>query len=151
MNEKLKFDKNINELKKHIKKLNQKFIYLKNFYEIPLNNNYIETIVTDEEEDSLDVIAYRFSKLQDTLGRTIRLWLFLKGENINNLSMIDILNLAQKLGLDIDSDAWFELRNLRNSISHEYEDNYEKIADTLNKIYPYLDELNYLIKVLNEA
>ena len=151
MNEKLKFEKNINELNKHIKKLNQKFIYLKNFYEIPLKDEYIETIVNDEEDDSLDVIAYRFSKLQDTLGRTIRLWLDLKGKNIINLSMIDILNLAQKLGLNIDSNKWFELRNLRNSIAHEYEDNYEKIADTLNKIYPYLNELNKIIKYLNET
>ena len=151
MNEELKFKKNLNELNKHIKKLNQKFLYLKNVYEIPLNANYVETIIEDDNDDSLDVIAYRFSKLQDTLGRSIRLWLFLKGENIENLTMIDILNLANKFGINIDTQKWFDLRSLRNSISHEYEDNYEKIADTLNQIYKYLDELNFIIKVLGEA
>ena len=151
MNEKLKFEKNLTELNKHITKLNQKFTYLKHFYEIPIKEDDIEVIVNNDADDSLDVIAYRFSKLQDTLGRTIRLWLFLKGENLNNLSMIDILNLAQRLGLDIDIDEWFELRTLRNSISHEYEDNYGKIADTLNKIYPYLEELNKIIRYLNET
>jgi len=151
MNEKLKFEKNLNELNKHIKKLHQKFNYLKSFYELPLNENYIETIINDENDDSLDVIAYRFTKLQDTLGRTIRLWLFLKGENIENLSMIDILNLAQKLGLELDSEKWFKLRSLRNSISHEYEDNYSKIANTLNEIEEYLNQLNKIIKALNEA
>ena len=53
--------------------------------------------------------------------------------------------------LNIDTQKWFDLRSLRNSISHEYEDNYEKIADTLNQIYNYLDELNFIIKVLGEA
>jgi len=149
--EKLKFEKNLNELNKHIKKLNQKFNYLKNVYEIPLNANYVETIIEDENDDTLDVIAYRFSKLQDILGRSIRLWLYLKGENIENLTMIDILNLANKFGINIDTQKWFDLRSLRNSISHEYEDNYEKIADTLNQIYNYLDELNFIIKVLGEA
>jgi len=149
--EKLKFEKNLDELNKHIKKLNQKFNYLKNVYEIPLNGNYIETIIEDDNDDTLDVIAYRFSKFQDTLGRSIRLWLYLKGENIENLTMIDILNLANKFGINIDTQKWFDLRSLRNSISHEYEDNYEKIADTLNQIYNYLDELNFIIKVLGEA
>jgi len=151
VNEKLKFEKNLDELNKHIKKLNQKFNYLKNVYEIPLNANYVETIIEDENDDTLDVIAYRFSKFQDTLGRTIRLWLYLKGENIENLTMIDILNLANRFGINIDTQKWFDLRSLRNSISHEYEDNYEKIADTLNQIYNYLDELNFIIKVLGEA
>ncbi len=151
MKEKLKFEKNLDELNKHIKKLNQKFNYLKNVYEIPLNGNYIETIIEDDNDDTLDVIAYRFSKFQDTLGRSIRLWLYLKGENIENLTMIDILNLANKFGINIDTQKWFDLRSLRNSISHEYEDNYEKIADTLNQIYNYLDELNFIIKVLGEA
>lgn len=151
MKEKLKFEKNLNELNKHIKKLNQKFNYLKNVYEIPLNANYVESIIEDENDDTLDVIAYRFSKLQDILGRSIRLWLYLKGENIENLTMIDILNLANKFGINIDTQKWFDLRSLRNSISHEYEDNYEKIADTLNQIYNYLDELNFIIKVLGEA
>ena len=151
MKEKLKFEKNLDELNKHIKKLNQKFNYLKNIYEIPLNGNYVETIIEDENDDTLDVIAYRFSKLQDILGRSIRLWLYLKGENIENLTMIDILNLANKFGINIDTQKWFDLRSLRNSISHEYEDNYEKIADTLNQIYKYLDELNLIIKVLSET
>ena len=151
MNEELKFEKNLDELNKHIKKLNQKFNYLKNVYEIPLNGNYIKTIIEDDNDDTLDVIAYRFSKFQDTLGRNIRLWLYLKGENIENLTMIDILNLANKFGINIDTQKWFDLRSLRNSISHEYEDNYEKIADTLNQIYNYLDELNFIIKVLGEA
>jgi len=147
----LKFKKNVDELNKHIKKLNQKFFYLKNVYEIPLKANYIESIIEDESDDTLDVVAYRFSKLQDTLGRSIRLWIYLKGENIENLSMIDILNLANRFGINIDTQKWFDLRSLRNSISHEYEDNYEKIADTLNQIYKYLDELNNIIKVLSEA
>ena len=151
MRENLKFEKNLDELNKHIKKLNQKFNYLKNVYEIPLNSKYVETIIEDENDDTLDVIAYRFSKLQDILGRSIRLWLYLKGENIENLTMIDILNLANKFGINIDTQKWFDLRSLRNSISHEYEDNYEKIADTLNQIYNYLDELNFIIKVLGEA
>ena len=147
----LKFKKNVDELNKHIKKLNQKFFYLKNVYEIPLKANYIESIIEDESDDTLDVVAYRFSKLQDTLGRSIRLWIYLKGENIENLTMIDILNLANRFGINIDTQKWFDLRSLRNSISHEYEDNYEKIADTLNQIYAYLDELNNIIKVLSEA
>ncbi|MEO2067884.1 MAG: hypothetical protein ABGX27_00010 [Desulfurobacteriaceae bacterium] len=93
---------------------------------------------------ALDQIAYRFSKLQDSLGKLFRVYLSLKGENVYHLPMLDVVNLLEKFGFDISPEKWFELKNIRNAIAHEYEDDYERIAQTVNKIYmelPYLKKL----------
>ena len=64
--------------------------------------------------------------------------------------MIDVLNLAERYGLGIDKEKWFELRELRNLIVHEYETMAQKIADTLNRIYSELDYIVMLMKRVEE-
>ena len=147
----LKFEKNINELDKHVFRLKNAFSRIKKKYKIPIDKKDIEKIVNDDDEIAIiDQIVYRFSKLQDTLGKTIRFFLNLKGENVENLSMIDVVNLAEKVGINITEEKWFELRELRNIITHEYEDEYEEIAKTLNKIYNELDYLSLIVNQLKE-
>jgi len=90
---------------------------------------------SDESVAILDQIAYRFTKLQESLGKLIRLYLWLKGEDVENLPMVDVINLADRYGLGATEKWWFRLRTLRNSIVHEYEEN------TIWKL-AYLDRLN---------
>jgi uncharacterized protein with HEPN domain len=96
----------------------------------------------------LDQIAYRFSKLQDSTGKLLRSYLTLKGENVENLPIIDVINLAEKFNLSIDKKFWFEMREIRNLITHEYEEDYEKIINTLELIKNSLQRFKELIKAL---
>jgi uncharacterized protein with HEPN domain len=63
------------------------------------------------------------------------------------LTMIDLINLAEKVGFDIDVRLWRELRELRNNLTHEYTENYEKIAYALNRLKELLPRFE---KILDE-
>jgi len=144
----LRHQKYLKEIEKHIKRLEYAFEQLKNQSYIPLTQEKVEKILQSEELiPFLDQITYRYSKLQETLGKLIRSYLYLKGENVENLPIIDVINLANKYGIDIDKEKWFELRELRNMLVHEYEDEKEKIVDTLNKIFK---ELEFLKRIINK-
>ena len=143
---KFKFLKVLNECKKHIKRLGYAFNKLHNNFEHPLSpENIIEIVEVDELVESLDQITYRFSKLQDSIGKLFRCFLINKGENIENMTMIDIINLLEKIGINIDSNEWFELREIRNIIAHEYEDESEEIAGVINRIN---EKRNYFKEIL---
>lgn len=47
---------------------------------------------------------------------------------------MDILNQLESIDI-IDVDEWFEIRDLRNEIAHDYEDNDEIALNILNTIY----------------
>ncbi len=147
---KFKFLKVLNECKKHIKRLDYAFNKLHNNFEHPLNTeNIIEIVEDDALVESLDQITYRFSKLQDSIGRLFRCFLINKGENIENMTMIDIINLLEKIGINIDSNEWFELREIRNIIAHEYEDESEKIAGVINRINEKRDNFKEILEVID--
>ena len=135
---------------KHLSRLRNAFEKLSKVG-MPLNREKVLSILEDDELTAyLDQIAYRFSKIQDNLGKLLRLYLSAKGENVDNLTMIDVLNLAERYELGIDKEKWFELRELRNLIVHEYESMAHKIADTLNKIHSELDYLVMLMERIEE-
>ena len=136
------------EINKHMKRLRSAFDNLKNEVGFPLDGATVENILKDDKlVPFLDQIAYRFSKIQDNLGKLIRMYMFLKGENVENLTMIDVLNLSERYKLGINKEKWFELRGLRNLIVNEYESQTEKIAEIINRIY---NELSYLKGLLDK-
>ena len=148
MNSKDRYSFLYEETSKHIKRLRSAFDNLKSEVGFPLDSAKVENILKDEKlVPFLDQIAYRFSKIQDNLGKLIRMYMFLKGENVENLTMIDVLNLSERYNLGINKEKWFELRELRNLIVHEYESQTEKIAETINRIY---NELSYLDRLLDK-
>jgi len=151
----MKLQMYIDELSKHIKVLDRNLNYLKRVYGFPLKAEYIETILeSDEEIVLIDSIAYRFSKLQDTLGKALREFLYESGESIDSFTMIDVLNLAEKLGLNINKKIWMESRKIRNEISHEYIIDYEKIANALNdmdKLFIFLKKSFNILKEKSES
>jgi len=83
----------------------------------------------------LDQIAYRFVKFQETFGRLARFYLLLKGESVESLPLVDIINLAYRYGFPIDRELWMELRILRDSIVHKYPENYSEVARAINRIF----------------
>jgi len=137
----LRYLKLYDEVKKHYLVLNKAFESLSH-YDM---KNYEENL---ELLRILDQIAYRFSKLQDSIGKLLRAYLTLKGENVENLPIIDVINLAEKFNLPIDKKFWFEMREIANLITCEYEEDYEKIIITLELIKSSLQRFKELIEAL---
>ncbi|SMN01007.1 hypothetical protein SPONN_2085 [uncultured Candidatus Thioglobus sp.] len=98
--------------------------------------------LTDDEVESIDQFLFRFSKLQDAIGeklfKTILLYL---EEKIENKPFIDILNKLEKLELLNDVVAWKELREDRNNLAHNYDDEPEETSEVINKLYSKKDLL----------
>ncbi len=114
-----------------------------------------EQDLNDDILDTLDVLAFRFSKLQSLIGEKLfreYLGLFY---DIENKSFLEMLKLIEKEGI-IDIDSWSELRKIRNFISHDYPfinqekidainfliENIPKIFDVVEKIKRRVDEIN---------
>jgi len=123
-----------------------------------IDNNFFEYYPNTRLVNSF---LFNFSKLQDKIGaKLFRKALYeLKEIDNQNLSMIDILNLLEKLEILEDMRDWDRLREIRNSLAHEYPFDMDervtniKIAidryEVLKKIYQNLKSF-YRSKVKNE-
>lgn len=99
---------------------------------LPLTGDRYQSL--DEAEiKELDQFIFRFTKLQDAMG--IRLFpaiLNILQEPYEDLSMLDRLNRLEKLNLLASVTEWEQIRELRNRLTHEYPDDPEKNAQTVN-------------------
>lgn len=134
-----KLKKIFNECDKHIIRINSSSQKMK--ANIPLNKDkYLN--LTDDEVEYIDQFLYRFSKLQDSIGeklfKTILLYL---EERVENKPFIDILNRLEKLELLESANIWKELRDNRNELAHNYDDEPEETSEVINNIYYKKDTL----------
>ena len=140
-----KVEDNIKESQKHLKRLNDAFDYLQKTYTIPFDIYEYKIILGNLQDLAFcDQIIYRFSKLQDCMGaKLFKSILLYQGENVNR-PFLDILNQLEKMDI-IFVDDWFEIRDLRNAIAHDYEDNDTVAINILNMIYSLKDELKNIL------
>lgn len=126
---------NLNESYKHLLLIENAFKVLSQNYTFPITNNEFKLILENIEHLAYtDQIIYRFSKLQDCMGaKLFKSVLLYEGENVNR-PFLDILNQLEAIDI-INIDKWFEIRDLRNEIAHDYEDNDEIAINILNTIY----------------
>jgi hypothetical protein len=125
----------------HINRLYDVLKTLNNLY--PLDTNKLE-ILSSEDKDKLDVLAFRFSKLQDLLGTKIfREYLSFLQYPVEDKNFLELLKELDKEKI-IDIDKWSEFRGIRNSISHDYpfEEN-----DKLEAINYLIKNVEYLIDI----
>ena len=128
-----KLEKIFYECDRHLLRINKAYSKLSNI--MPLNSSrYVK--LTDSEIETLDQFLFRFSKLQDAMGQKLfkNMLLFL-GEDISNRPFIDILNIMEKLKLIDSVNDWRELREDRNELAHNYEDEPEEMSETINRLY----------------
>ena len=133
MNVYKKLELHLEEAYIHIYRLIDVLNVLENIY--PLSIDSLENLSL-ENKDKLDVLAFRFSKLQDLFGTKIsREYLTVLQYPVEDKNFLELLKELDKEKI-VDIDIWSEFRGVRNSISHDYpfEDD--------NKI----DAINYLIK-----
>ena len=130
-----KLKANLNESLKHLQRLKIAFCELEKEFTFPINKNaYQQILLSNQYLAYTDQLIYRFSKLQDCMGaKLFKAILLYEGENTDK-SFLDILNALEKMNI-INVEEWFELRDLRNEIAHDYEDSDNFVIDVLNKIY----------------
>ena len=147
---KQKVQENLKESNKHLKRLDDAFTELKKSYTFPLDVKSYQKIVDDLQNLAFsDQIIYRFSKLQDSMGaKLFKSILLYQGENTNK-PFLDILNQLEKMEI-ISVDEWFEIRDLRNEIAQDYDENDTVALNILNMIYHLKNELNNIMITINK-
>jgi hypothetical protein len=85
-----------------------------------------------EEEESFDALTSKFARCSDILTqKVLKTLVFLLREGAP--TFIDRMNLCEKLGAIPSANSLIEIRDLRNTIAHEYavDDLMELYADVL--------------------
>lgn len=90
--------------------------------------------------ESLAAVNERFSKLQDTLGSAMRHSVLLSGEQAD--SFLKVLAVFEKLGVIGSIEDWQMARSARNLAAHDYETDYQVVADHFNTLHTLQPELN---------
>ena len=134
-----KLNKIFYECDKHIQRINSASKKIQRF--MPLDSKkYLN--LKDDEIVYIDQFLFRFAKLQDSMGQKLfKTTLLYLNEDIEGKPFIDILNLMEKLHLLESANTWKELRENRNELAHNYENEPEHMSETINKLYKKKDIL----------
>jgi len=92
---------------------------------------------------------FNYSKIQDKIGaKLFRKFLYVINEIDDlNIPMIDVLNILEKFDI-LNKDKWERLREIRNSIAHEYPYN---IQERVENIYLALDGYETLKQIYTKT
>lgn len=82
--------------------------------------------------ETLAAINERFAKLQDSLAASMRHTVLLMGENPD--SFLGVLMFLEKLGVLESAECWQQARAVRNMAAHDYETDYDNIAQHFNAL-----------------
>ena len=138
----------LDECEKHLDRMN--FAYENISHLFTVDTKKISQL-KKEEITFIDQFIYRFSKLQDALGQKLfKTVLINLDEEVTNKSSIDIFNRLEQLEIIKDYDKWKSLRDLRNELAHEYEEDEHEAAEKINLIISKKPELEkYLTDIVN--
>ncbi|MCF6282028.1 MAG: nucleotidyltransferase domain-containing protein [Candidatus Polarisedimenticolaceae bacterium] len=129
----LRVKKILNECDKHRLRINDAYQDMQLF--MPLTAEKYQQLSKDEVQD-IDQYLYRFSKLQDVMGEKLfKLIISMYEESHTPLTFIDTLNKIERLGIIHGVGDWKALREIRNALSHEYDDEPEQMSELINNIY----------------
>ena len=136
-----KLELHLEESNIHVTRLIDILNVLEKLY--PLTHDKLE-ILSLENRDKLDVLAFRFSKLQDLLGTKIfREYLIVLQYPVEDKNFLELLKELDKEKI-IDIDIWSEFRGVRNSISHDYPFEEDEKLAAINYL---INNVKYLINI----
>jgi predicted nucleotidyltransferase len=131
--ENLKLEKILKECDKHLQRINEAYSDMSTF--MPLTAAKYENLSKDDVQ-AIDQYLFRFSKLQDSMGEKLfRVLLGRFEENADKLSFLDVVNKLEKYAAMDITNEWHDLRQIRNQLAHEYEDDAIEMANIINLIY----------------
>ncbi len=104
-----------------------------------------------EKVKVIDTFIYRFIKIQDMMGEKLfRIFLDELGEYRHEMSLIDVLDRLEKLGLLEDASEWMYYRKLRNKLTHEYPSNEDEIIEGISlALHAFKEMETILSKILH--
>lgn len=85
-----------------------------------------------EQHESLAAFRVRFSDFQEHIGKTMRSVAI--EEETSHEPFGAVLALMEKLGVLDSATHWKLIRELRNTVNHEYEDNPERLAQFFGQL-----------------
>ncbi len=143
-----RIEKILYECDRHVLRIGEAVEDLKEF--MPLDKDkYIS--LNKNQVQPLDQFLFRFSKLQDAIGRKLfKQILILKEDDsllIQNMPFIDILNRLERLGI-LEVKKWARLRDIRHELAHNYDDEPQEMAEAINQTYY---ERDNLIEIYNNT
>ncbi len=146
--EKIKLKKYFNECDKHLQRIEEAYGDIKD--SIPLTVQKYQTLSKDEVQ-AIDQYLYRFSKLQDTLGGKIfKLTLNIYEPSDENIPFLDLLNRLEKLGFLDNTKEWINLRDKRNKIAHQDDDEPYEMTQAVNDILNQKDILKSVYEKIKQ-
>jgi hypothetical protein len=103
------------------------------FFELKTKNIDVDFFKDYMNIRLVNSFLFNFSKLQDKIGAKLLKKVLYELKEIDNINMpmIDILNILEKLEILEDVGKWDELREIRNSIAHEYPFNIDERIDNI--------------------
>ena len=141
----LKF--HLDTVKNNIEILENIFNEIKDYF--PLTKEKYKEL-KEKDFKIFDVIAYRFIKTQGILGEKIFREILEYSEfDLNNKNFLEILSELERMGI-LKVNEWRFLRELRNTLSHDYPYNEEEIIEALNSLYFELDNLKEIFNNIKE-
>ncbi len=96
--------------------------------------------LSKEEIYIFELLTSRFSKMQDDIGSKI-FSVILKIAAKESVAFIDNLNALEALNIIPSSDWWQDLRQLKNEITHDYEDEYDELTKHTNELMGRVQQL----------
>jgi uncharacterized protein with HEPN domain len=128
----------------HLQKLEKAVDALSPYY--PFSPDVLERL-GEGEWDKLDVLAFRFAKLQDLIGEKIfRNLLKVMGVNTNR-PFLEILAELEREGI-VEVKRWVELRFIRNRLAHDYPEQTKEVAGNINFL---IENVGYLKEVFRNS
>ena len=130
--EKLKLKKYINECENHIQRIEEAYEDLES--NIPLDADKYKNLDRGAVQ-ALDQYLFRFSKLQYTLGDKVFPLIVKDYEQSEQaLPFVDVLNKLEKWGFISNGQEWLHLRQIRNDVTHQDDDEPQSMAQAINNI-----------------
>lgn len=85
-------------------------------------------------DDSNDLAAFRMrvSEFQEHLGKLLAS--IAREEEVAYSGFSDVLAFSEKAGIIDSESAWKEIREIRNQINHEYEDDLDALSEIIKRM-----------------
>ena len=80
-----------------------------------------------DQHESLAAFRVRFSEFQEHLGKTMRSIAIEEEQDVDRFGAV--LAFMERLNIIDSADHWKLIRELRNAVSHEYEDDGARLAE----------------------
>ena len=85
-----------------------------------------------DDSNILAAFRMRVSEFQEHLGKLLAS--IAREEEVEYSGFSDVLAFAEKAGIINSESAWKDIREIRNQINHEYEDDPEALTEIINKM-----------------